>query len=186
VGVAYSQLELAQARDCSFSEYAGLGVELQRGGPFFLIGNAEWLGAYGNAETCLPLQPSVLQPDGSVLVEGFPQVLVDGMHGHFRAGAGASLSGRDLAGEVRAMAGITRGQLDFESEWFPTLSASLGVVIAQHAFLHLERRWFRIPQWTYVSTDPDDLHRPITKRPAGSETRYNWQRMGGFSLGWRF
>jgi hypothetical protein len=185
VSVGISMHTLDDARKCSFSDYSGLGLELQRGGTIFVVAGAELLDPGGSSEACLPLPPRTALPDGRVLIEGFPQVVLGEARGHFRAGIGAAIRGQYFEGEVRVLAGTTRGQEDFEADWFPTLSASLGIVVARHVFVHVERRWFRIPQWSFVSDDPGAV--PFsTHRPPGSETRFNWQRMGGVSLGWRF
>jgi hypothetical protein len=175
-----------EVRECMVSGYGLAGLEIQSRGQIFGTARAEVIAAVGESKSCLIFPGADSLPGGGMLVTGHDEFELDSKGSQFALGAGARWSVEGLDAELRVNAGVARGQRDFSATWMRVVGASAGIVMFDHLVVSLEQRWYHVPRWERVYTAQEWPGFPPESKPAGSTTLHKWQRLLGWSVGYRF
>jgi hypothetical protein len=169
---------------CKSDAYLLPGLEIQTRGRLFIGLGAEWIQSFGVMEACEIVALPRTRSDGTVEVRGDNRFDLDG-GAHLTGGIGYYLP---FGIEAKVKVGAARGQDDFPSRWFPSLTAALGVSIwPNHLIISLDRRWFRIPYLSNRYANEDawrEAGSPLA--PDGTAERSRWRAFHALTFGLRF
>jgi hypothetical protein len=169
---------------CKSDAYLLPIVEIQTRGRLFILFGAEWIQPFGGVESCAIVARPRIASDGTVEVRGDNRFDVDG-GAHITGGVGYRLP---LGLEAKAKMGAARGQDDFPSRWFPSLTAALGISIWHNRLIvSLDRRWFRVPYWSNRYANEEEWRAAGSPlEPDGTAESSRWRAFHALTFGFRF